>query len=94
MKAGGYSDDKYWSDEGRKWRVKNNITELPYWRDEKWKKPDHPVIGVSYYEAGAYANWARKKLPIDKEWEKASRGADGRKYPWGKEFDKSKLLTS
>jgi iron(II)-dependent oxidoreductase len=57
------------------------------------EKADHPVVGVCWHEASAYARWVGKRLPTAAEWQKAGGwpehlGGDvGNRYPWGDLFD-------
>jgi formylglycine-generating enzyme required for sulfatase activity len=95
--AGGYATPQWWTPEGWKYRERQDWTLPRYWDDATYNGPAQPVVGVSWYEAAAYCNWLTElghhqgwllesdtiRLPTWLEWERAARGTDQRRYPWG-----------
>ena len=84
--AGGYDDQRWWSDVGWAHRVSAGLTAPEFWERDgsgEWYRrrfgvvervpADEPVVHVCFHEAEAYARWAGKRLPTEAEWEKAAR---------------------
>jgi formylglycine-generating enzyme required for sulfatase activity len=99
VEGGGYEDSRYWLEEGWFWRSENGIVAPEFWDEPMWNSLNRPVVGVSWYEAMAFASWLAAQLempvclPTEAEWEKAARGDDGRIYPWGDAWDPERANT-
>lgn len=50
------------------------------------EKKNHPVVGVTWYDASLYAAWRRQRLPLESEWERAAHAGKGQIWPWGNLF--------
>ncbi len=58
-----------------------------------FRKPTHPVVGVDWWDAYAFARWAGKRLPTHTEWRRAASGDEARRWPWGDTWAYAKANT-
>jgi iron(II)-dependent oxidoreductase len=102
--AGGYEQMAIW--EAEVWPAVLDFVDTTnrpgprYWVDGRYPagKDDHPVVGVCWYEAAAYARWVGRRLPTDAEWVKAAcwpvnippANSFQRKYPWGNTMERQR----
>ena len=99
IEAGGYAERRWWTEQGWTYRERQSWITPRYWKHASYNEPTQPVVGVSWYEAVAYCAWltavgqqagwlpttGELRLPTALEWERAARGTDQRRYPWGDE---------
>jgi formylglycine-generating enzyme required for sulfatase activity len=104
IEVGGYANESYWTPNGWAWKTAyrdgRGRTQPYYWDNATYNSDNQPVVGVTWYEATAYANWLneqlgetlpdgyRVQLPIEAAWEVAcAYDANGQRhtYPWGEE---------
>ena len=76
MAAGGYQDRQWWCDAGWRWLQTANVNQPLYWPEQRMFAAfrHHPVCGVNWYEASAYARFVDKRLPTEAEWALAAKG--------------------
>lgn len=73
MADGGYRNRALWSEAGWRWRLAEEADRPLYWTQDAL---DHPVAGVSWFEAEAFCRWAGARLPTEHEWEWAATGPE------------------
>lgn len=85
ISADGYKKSQYWSKEGWQWLQKNPVSQALYGSNSSIYN-NHPVCGINYYEAEAYANFVGKKLPTETQWEKAAQFEPKVVQKWYKKY--------
>lgn len=93
LQSGGYQQRQWWTEQGWRWKQDNQIERPLYWpsgdvsQEGLTNWAHHPVCGVSWYEADAFARFVGKRLPTEAEWTKAAswdvNAGVSRPYPWG-----------
>jgi len=93
IEAGGYRETQWWTADGWQAREQKKWTQPRFWKEARWNGADHPVVGVSWYEAVAFCLWLTDKtgeqvmLLTEDQWQFAAQGDEGRVYPWGDAWD-------
>ncbi len=88
INSGGYKEKKWWTEDGWRFRNEEAWTQPEAWNNKQSSNNEHPVVGVSWYEAVAFCTWLSKvtdekiTLPNETQWQHAAQGDDGREYPW------------
>ena len=60
------------------------------WKDENFNADEQPVVGVTWFDAQAFAEWIGASLPTEAQWERAARGTERQIYPWGNDPPKAR----